>query len=247
MGSNLIVFSSYYHQCGRGGVDYAQWDDEFVMYDDLIPIVKVLPRPAKIRDTLLMDAWGTGIFKWGIEPNGAGTKMTKRWYRGRTTPFHIFSGFYSAIGFRDVIYENIKLGISNSTKWSVRSDHYDVLMLGVLKKPYRYDPHVEMNRHFVNVREDNIVILVNKEKLDKNVKFLKENYSSTVRMYLKSFLNTKKAQGTVEIRVVPDNYLSNFIKQGVDLNITSVVELLKTQNKARNKVFTTLNLQSITV
>ena len=92
MGSNLIVFSSYYHQCGRGGVDYAQWDDEFVMYDDLIPIVKVLPRPAKIRDTLLMDAWGTGIFKWGIEPNGAGTKMTKRWYRGRTTPFHIFSG-----------------------------------------------------------------------------------------------------------------------------------------------------------
>jgi len=248
MAVNLITFPSqsrrYYTSIGG-----CKWDDEFTVSDELLPLLKVYSGMNNMdEDILLMSQYGSSNFRWSITPQTEGSKTSKHSYRRRGSPiFNVYTGLYSAIGYGDVEYENSKVGIGRQPDWAVKADKYDVLILGVLKKPYRYKFDKGAYGNSMIVREKDIILLLNEEKFNKNDKFMKVNYTTTVRTYLKAFVKRVRDEGIIEIRSVSDEYISSFIKQGVDLNITSVIQLMKTQNKVVNKVFDTLIPSSITV
>jgi len=254
--NNIITFSPerYYYE-NRYGI--FKWDDKFIVNDGLLPIMKLLnDLNPSIIDPLLVGkrVYGGRCFKWSIDPYGRGEKMSRTLYRRRRDriaiypTFNLYSGFYSAIGYRDIIYENSRVEINSTCEKTAIAENYDILILAVIKKPYRYEnEECGHNYQSLKIKEKDIILLVNSEKLDKNGKFMTEYYTVTVRKYLKEFLKKVEYRNISEIRVVSDEYLNNFINQGADLNTNSIIEIMEIQKKVVDRVFSTLTPESITI
>ena len=247
MAVSLIHFSFGTNRYYRSSAQ-CKWGDKIEISDELLPLLKLRSTMNNgANDVLLMNTYGSSCFKWSLLPSGSGNKASYH-QRGQMRRFNVYTGFYSAIGYMNPEYENSKYSVSGSTiPWDVKCESYDIFMLGVIKKPYRYDIQNQTYQRTLSVREKDVVLLLNEEKFVKNDKFVKANYTTTIRTYLKQFVKQVKESGLVEIRVVSDEYLNNFIKQGVDLNVTSVVQLMKVQKEAVDNIFSILKPELIIV
>jgi hypothetical protein len=152
--------------------------------------------------------------------------------------FCLFTGFYSTIGFNKTEYENKKLGLTRRRDWFSRPSQYDIFVLAVLKKPYRFNIQVDSESiRTISILPEDIILLVNSDQFSVNAKFIRNKYSLSVRRYTKNFLTSIKEEGLSEIRIVSDQYLSNFIKQGVKINTNSIMELIEIQKRTIDNVF----------
>ena len=250
MAVSLIHFSFDTNRYYRSSAQ-CKWGDKIEISDELLPLLKLRSTMNNsANDVLLMNSYGSSRFKWSLLPSGSGDKASKHLYRrrGQIRQFNVYTGLYSAIGYMNPEFENSKYSVSGSTPpWDIKCESYDIFMLGVIKKPYRYDIQNQTDQRTLSVREKDVVLLLNEEKFVKNDKFVKANYTTTIRTYLKQFVKQVKESGLVEIRVVSDEYLNNFIKQGVDLNVTSVVQLMKVQKEAVDNIFSILKPELIIV
>lgn len=230
---------------------HCEWDDEFVSFDDLIPVLNIYSKMnPDFPDLLMISYYGNSHFRWSIYPALNGSKTGKSLYRRRHDGdqyFNLFTGFYSAIGYSSIEYGHLKVNISSQEKLFVRANTYDVFMLAVIKEPYRYEIDCDVYNRHLSIDKRDMVLLLNKEKFFKNDKFMKQNYTTTVRKYLKSFVEKVKNEGIIEIRVVSDDYISKFIRQGANLNTNSITEILKVQEEVLNRVFSTLKPKSIII
>lgn len=246
---HITPFLSQYHS--RYTIN-CKWDHNLVAYDGLLPLIKIYQAiGTKFNDPFLLSKHGhSSSYRTSIDPQGGGNKTSKHSYRRRNSinRLNIYTGFYSAIGYKELEFENEKVSVNQQSNWFVKSNQYDIFILGVLKKPYRYRFDTSsMQTQMLTVREKDIVLLLNAEKFHKNAKFITSNYSITIRKYLKYFVERMQLNGLMEIRVVSDDYLNNFIKQGVDLNTNSIIDLMETQKKVVDNVFSTLKPESIIV
>lgn len=244
MQAKLIEFSTYgnYHQNSS-----SIWDDEIIISDKLLPLLKLSLTVNHVHDLLRMCTYGSTNYRWSIDPFSTGSKIVNN--RNRRTnwsdKFQLYTGFCSAIGYNKIEYENSKVGISQSSPWFVKAPSYDILILGTLKKPYFYESTRTYKSFTVKAKD--IILFINEEKLHKNGAFMKSNYSVTVRGYLKKFLEKAKDQGINKIEVVKDEYLNTFIKQGANLNTNSIMDLMGIEKKVRDKVFSTLTPELIII
>lgn len=225
------------------------WEDGFVVYDELLPIPKLIYGPNNTDPLSLGNYTNAGRTLVNvIDPLNKcwNVKRSYTEHTRRLKEFTFFNGYLSVVGNRNIQYENAKISNDNAG-WTIRAD-YDIFMLAVLKKPYRYQYEITQDKYGstknLSIRKDNIIILINREKLYKNDSFVRAYYTSTFRKYVMQFFNDQVIPN-FEYRIVSDEYMNKFIGGGVNLKTNSFTEIHNIQSEIVESVFTNLKPELI--
>lgn len=154
--------------------------------------------------------------------------------------FSIFSGVLSLIGLGETTLRNGRIAISDRRRYSasrmvLSSQTYDILVIGATKNPLG----LTITSSTVICDKLETTIIVAKNKFWKNNNYVKKNYNSTIRGLVMKDILKLQSEG-VNVEVMEDEEISNFIQKGVPLQTNSIMDIMNIEKRVLNNVFTNI-------
>ena len=249
--ADIISFNLQENQYGNKLSAEISWEDRFTIIDGYAPLLYIRQ---KFNHNPILLTLGENYSKtlneyhnFNVRGSGYNTRIKTRKI---LLPFHtyqrynLFTGYNSVIGYNKISHgcRGLQLSDTKSEKLTICSDKYDIFVLAVVDRNYLNRKKFD-DSNTVKFNRKKVTLLVSNEKVWKNDKFMKEHYSSVLRKKIKKFLISAESQGYT-IRVVPDSYLDDFIRSGVDLQTKSLTKVAEIERDVKNALFNNLNINS---
>jgi hypothetical protein len=227
------------------------WEDRFTIIDGYAPLLYIRQKfnhdPILLTIGKIYSRSLTAYDNFNICGSGLNMKIKTRKLLLPSYTYKnycIFTGYNSVIGYNKQTYgcRGLQLSDTKSEKLTICSDKYDIFVLAVVDRNYLNRKKFD-DSDTVKFNRKKVTLLVSNEKVWKNDKFMKEHYSPVLRKEIKKFLISAESGGYT-IRVVPDSYLNDFIRSGVDLQTKSLTKVAEIERDVKNALFNNLNINS---
>jgi len=249
--ADIISFDLQESQYGRRPSINISWADRFVIKDRYAPLLHIRQRfnhdpifleSGEIYSRTLSTDWNFRVYGSGMNTRIRTRKLLLPDYVYRF--YNLFTGYNSIIGFDKKTYgcRSLQLSDTKSEKVTICSDKYDIFVLAVVNRNYLNNKKFD-DSSIIKFNRKKVTLLVSNEKVWKNDKFMKEYYSPVLRREIKKFLISAESKGYT-IKVVPDSYLDDFIRSGVDLETKSLTKVAEIERDVKNALFNNLNINS---
>lgn len=249
--ADIISFDLQRNMYSQKSSRTISWEDRFTITDGYAPLLYI--RQKFNHDPILLTVGETYLRSLAAHNNfnicGPGWNMkikTRKLLLPSYTykRYNLFTGYNSVIGYNEIKYgcRSLQLSLSKFEKLTICSDKYDIFVLAVVDRNYLNRKKFD-DSETVKFNRKKVTLLVSNEKVWKNDKFMKEHYSVGLRKKIKEFLISAESQGYT-IKVVPDSYLNDFIRSGVDLETKSLTKVAEIERDVKNALFNNLNINS---
>lgn len=211
--------------------------DHLISYDEFIPILNIIndkfkDNPFLVRGRSLSGSINDILLSRYIKRSSSKKlQMINNLSHRHYYKNNILIGSLSCLTYGEEKYDVLKVENSNEYFYEVE---YDILFLGVLKKPFRY----KNNTNSTKINKKDIVILINKDLFWQNDSYFKRNFMIlSDRLKIKKRIKEIISSEEIEFKIVSNDYLNNFKNKGKVLKTHSLLKIKEIEENIKSSFY----------